>query len=468
MRSELGRGGTGVVYLAFDGRKERPVAIKVLPSWLHHDPRRRARLQEEARLLAEVNHPAVATIRALERHGEVDFLVPEHAPGPTLGARLASGALSMDEVLHIGRGITHALEAAHARGVAHRDLKPENVILPPSGGVKVLDFGLARILPARAPRIAPARSTGQRSRQRRRPLPLVRGTPGFASPEQLQGHLGDTRSDLFSLGCILYECSTGRPTFGGATPVVRIEATRLSEPDWTALPADTPEAIRRILHGTLVRRPSRRIRDATAVRRLLEAEISRRSIFAAEPPWTDTPVSTNLPFALDSFIGRQVEQRDTLRLLENTHLVTLTGPGGSRKTRLALEVARARLARERRGQPSFPDGIWQVELASASHLEGALHAIAAVLQVRERRGVSLRKSVADALAEIRLLLLLDNCEHLPPAFAGVVPAWIASAPGLRILATSRRPLACAGEHVKRIGRLRIDEDARWSWASSVG
>jgi eukaryotic-like serine/threonine-protein kinase len=214
---KIGAGGMGEVYEARDTKLGRKVAIKVLPSASLHDPERLARFQREARLLASVNHPNIATIHGLEESAGVQYLVMELVAGETLAERISKGAVPLQEALRMATQIAEALEAAHARGVIHRDLKPANVKITPEGLVKVLDFGLAKALTidsevdlSRAPTLS---EEGR-----------ILGTPAYMSPEQVRGERLDTRTDLFSFGVVLYEMVTGLPPFRGETSGVIAEA----------------------------------------------------------------------------------------------------------------------------------------------------------------------------------------------------------------------------------------------------
>jgi serine/threonine protein kinase len=200
----LGEGGMGIVYLAEDTRLGRAVAVKALAPRLTRDPSGRARLAREARAAAALAHPGIATVYALEEIDSDLFIVSEYVPGSTLREELANGPLAAGVVLETSLAIARALEAAHARGIVHRDLKPENVIRMPSGQIKVLDFGLARFAD---PTLAGGRLTMDGS---------VFGTPAYMSPEQIRSEVIDGRSDLFSLGVVMFELLTGENPFLGA------------------------------------------------------------------------------------------------------------------------------------------------------------------------------------------------------------------------------------------------------------
>jgi len=204
---EIGRGGMGVVYLARDTRLDREVAIKMLPLDLRHDARRRERLRQEARAAAAVPHAGIAHVYALEEdeHG-AGYVVSEYVEGRTLREELQEGPLPPERAVGTAMQIASAAAAAHARGVVHRDLKPENVVLARDGSVKVLDFGLARLM-GRAADSSPERLTLTGA---------LMGTPGYMSPEQLRGSEAGPATDIFSLGLLLQEMLTGQHAFGGS------------------------------------------------------------------------------------------------------------------------------------------------------------------------------------------------------------------------------------------------------------
>src|SRR6516225_591174 len=208
----LGRGGMGEVYRARDNKLKREVAIKFLPDEFSRDGDRTSRFQREAEILASLNHPNIGAIYDLAEFNGARFLVLELVEGETLAARIARGPVPIDDALEITKQICDALEAAHERGIIHRDLKPANVKITPDGKVKVLDFGLAKAIED-----APANTTLSNS-----PTMLtgtiggmILGTAAYMSPEQAKGRAADQRSDIFALGCVLYEMVTGRQAFHG-------------------------------------------------------------------------------------------------------------------------------------------------------------------------------------------------------------------------------------------------------------
>ncbi len=256
----LGAGGMGEVYRAKDSRLERDVAIKVLPASLARDLERVARFQREAKLLASLNHPNIAAIHGFEEVEGKRMLVMELVEGATLAAQLHDRALPIEEALHIARQIAEALEAAHERGIIHRDLKPANVKITHDGTAKVLDFGLAKAMSEESSATDTANSPTITALHTR--PGVVLGTAAYMSPEQARGKPVDKRTDIWSFGCVLYECLAGRRPFQGETTSDIMAQILEREPDWTELPDATPPSVRQLLHRSLVKDRRKRLRDA--------------------------------------------------------------------------------------------------------------------------------------------------------------------------------------------------------------
>ena len=276
--AQIGSGGMGEVYKAHDTKLGRDVAIKILPEAFAHDPERLARFQREAKMLAALNHPNIATIHGLEQSGDVHYLVMELVPGETLAERIRKGAVPVKEALQIASQIAEALEAAHEKGVIHRDLKPANVKVTPEGRVKVLDFGLAKAFAgeggldlSNAPTLT-AMGTEEGK---------ILGTPAYMSPEQARGKAVDKRTDIWAFGCLLHELLTGRRTFRRETRSDTIAAVLGEEPDWQALPPSTPAKMRDLLRRCLQKDAQRRVRDIRDVR--IEIEEASAAPTTAEP-----------------------------------------------------------------------------------------------------------------------------------------------------------------------------------------
>jgi serine/threonine protein kinase/Tol biopolymer transport system component len=256
----LGEGGMGEVYRARDTKLGRDVAIKFLSSAFASDPERLARFAREARVLASLNHPHIGAIYGLEESDGLQALVLELVDGTTLADRLAAGVgLPIAEVFTIARQIADALDFAHQHGVVHRDLKPANIAITPAGVVKVLDFGLAKVVAGGATGGDPAKSPtvgldGTRDG-------LILGTAAYMSPEQARGLVVDKRTDIWAFGCVIYEALTGRAPFARATVSDTIAAILTEEPDWDGLPAATPPPLTRLLERCLIKDAGARLRD---------------------------------------------------------------------------------------------------------------------------------------------------------------------------------------------------------------
>jgi hypothetical protein len=256
----------GKVYRARDTKLGRDVAIKTLPSEFARNPERLARLRREAQALASLNHPHIAAIYGLEESADLDCLVLELVEGEAL-----CGPLPMPIALDHAGQVAEALAAAHDTGIIHRDLKPANVKVTPEGRVKVLDFGLAKVIwktestpdfSDRTPLIGVETTAG------------IVGTPGYMSPEQASGGPVDQRTDIWAFGCLFYELLTGNRAFPGDTVAETIAAVMDREPDWRALPAKTPSKIRELLRQCLQKDVTRRLPDIVAAGRII-AEAQR-------------------------------------------------------------------------------------------------------------------------------------------------------------------------------------------------
>jgi len=291
----LGSGGMGNVYRASDTRLGREIAIKTLPPALTRDPAALARFEREARFLAALNHPNIASIYGIEEHDGQQFLVLELVQGDTLETKLARGPLPLDQAIGIALEVANALEAAHEEGIVHRDLKPSNVKITPSGHVKLLDFGVAKTLPSASDASSAATMTR---------AGMLIGTPAYMSPEQIRGGEIDRRTDIWAFGCLLYEMVTGKRAFKGTTYLDLADAIRDSEPDLSAL----PDRLRRVVAQCLKKDPRERFGDiGTARRELQQSEPGpgRSGIFSAiisafRKPRHDQP-SPSRPLRLKQF-----------------------------------------------------------------------------------------------------------------------------------------------------------------------
>jgi serine/threonine protein kinase len=267
----------GMVYRARDTTLNRDVAVKVLAEPFTGDADRLARFYREAQLLASLNHPHIAAIYGVEQYEDGQALVLELVDGPTLADRCGRGPLPIPEAIAIARQITEALEAAHEKGIVHRDLKPANIAIGPDGRVKVLDFGLAKLAEPTRVSTASAEITGAVAAGSS-PGVIV-GTAAYMPPEQVRGEGADRSCDVWAFGCVLFETLTGRPAFAGATFSDIIGEVLKSEPDWSALPAETPGTIRRLLRRCLQKDRQRRLRDIADARLELDDPDDRHQRF---------------------------------------------------------------------------------------------------------------------------------------------------------------------------------------------
>ena len=258
----IGIGGMGQVYRAHDSELDRDVAVKVLLPEFARDADRVARFAREARVLATLNHPNIAQIHGFEKSDAATAIIMELVEGETLTERIARGPSAMSEMLSIARQIAEALEAAHDQGVIHRDLKPANIKVRPDGTVKVLDFGLAKSVQHTASEGDERMKSGDPST-----IPgMILGTTAYMAPEQARQKPVDRRVDIWALGCVMFEMLTGQPAFTGETPSDVLVKIIEHEPNWEALPATTPPAIRRLLSRCLEKSARHRIDSAAVVR----------------------------------------------------------------------------------------------------------------------------------------------------------------------------------------------------------
>jgi eukaryotic-like serine/threonine-protein kinase len=293
--AKLGEGGMGVVYRATDSKLGRDVALKVLPAGFTADRERLARFEREAKLLAQLNHPNIAQVFGLEASGESLALVMELVEGPTLAELLESGPLPLEESLSIARQIAEALEEAHEKGIIHRDLKPQNIKASTEGKVKVLDFGLAKAMEASG-------GTSTASQLAHSPTitfgatveGVILGTAAYMAPEQAAGKALDKRADIWAFGVVVYEMLTGRTLFAAESVPETLAAVLRADIDLTALPPETPPAVRRMLRRCLERQPKARLRDIGDARMVLEEVLSGRIEEAASPA-VAAPVATAAP-----------------------------------------------------------------------------------------------------------------------------------------------------------------------------
>jgi len=470
--SPLGAGGMGEVFLAEDTRLHRKVALKLLPAQFTSDPDRVRRFEQEARAVSATNHPNIITIHEIGAVEGAHFIVVEFVEGQTLRQRMSGGRMQVDTAIDLAAQVASALAAAHAAGVIHRDIKPENLMVRPDGLVKALDFGLAKLTEKRPPSL----DTGAPTALQGETAPgVVMGTVSYMSPEQARGLEVDTRSDIFSLGVVLYEMLTSRRPFMGETASDVIAAILMTEPPPLArLAPDLPSELARMIGQALAKDPAHRyqqigdfLRDLKSLKQEMEFEArlnrlppakieiepdsaEQRSayataIFSPKPPAESSDDQAglqcaNLSLPPTPLIGRANELAAVKQLLrqDGVRLLTLTGPGGTGKTRLGLQTA-VELAEE------FADGVWFVALSAISDPALVPSAIAQALGLKENALASLQTNLKEYLRGKQMLLLLDNFEQIVAA-APMLTELLAACPQVKILITSRAALKVRWEH----------------------
>jgi len=354
----LGEGGMGVVFEALDVELDRKVALKMLPAETANDPHRLERFRREARAVASLNHPNIVTIHGIESAGDKHMLVMERIDGESLDKRIPTGGMRQSEIFAIAIPIAEALAAAHAGGVVHRDVKPANVMITPNGHVKVLDFGLAKV----AVPDGPAEESPEEAATRTRALTgegVVVGTAPYMSPEQLQSGNVDERSDIFSLGVVLYEMATGKRPFDGRSG---IEVASSILKDIPAAPSDVrgdlPRHLGRIIEQCLEKNPDDRFQTVRDVRNQL-ATLKRESDSQVSQP--SVPVVVPAPSSNRTWILAAVVV--LIVGLGGFALWRAIGPGSdatAASTRPAAEIKIVVLPFENLGSPDdeyFTDGM---------------------------------------------------------------------------------------------------------------
>jgi Tol biopolymer transport system component len=337
--SQIGAGGMGEVYQAHDTKLGRDVAIKVLPEAFAHDPERLSRFQREAKILASLNHPNIATIHGLEQSNGTSYLVMELVSGETLQQRIVrEGPLPVEEALNICVQVAEALEAAHEKGIIHRDLKPANVKVTPEGKVKVLDFGLAKAFAGDAANDDPSNSPTLSMAATMHGVIL--GTAAYMSPEQAKGKPADRRADIWAFGVVLFEMLTGKQLYTGETAAETLASVIKEEPSFERLPTTTPSAIRNLLGRCLEKDLRQRLQHIGEARiaidraRALSAEpVVTQPKSRERPAWSVAAVLlVALAAGAFTYFRRAPQDVQTMRFFVSppeTERLTLTGPTAS-------------------------------------------------------------------------------------------------------------------------------------------
>jgi len=432
---ELGRGGMATVYLAEDLKHGRRVAIKLLIPEIAAaiGPER---FRREIEIAARLTHP---NILPLHDSGVADgrlYYVMPYIEGESLRAKIVrEGPLSVADALRLAREVAAALAYAHHRGLIHRDIKPENVLLS-DGIALVADFGIAHVMDS-GEDVTALTAAG-----------TSLGTPSYMAPEQISGSAAiDGRADVYSLGCVAYEMLTGKPPFVGPIPFLVHQHLSAPPRPLRELRPEVPDGVADAIAKALSKKPEDRYETAARFAEALAADGALEPTVSVDTSG-GSRIPNNLPAERTRFIGREKELVECRRLLEETRLLTLTGIGGGGKTRLGLKVAAGLL-------DSFPEGVWFVDFAPLTDPSRVPETVGGALGVREVAGQDLLDALRQHVRGKRLLLLLDNCEHLLTASAELADALLRSGEGVRILATSREGLGIEGERLVGLGSLAL-------------
>ena len=422
------------MYAVRDEQLERDVALKHLSAQVSRDPMWREQFLREARLLASINHPNIATVYSLEDVQGRHVITMELVDGDLLSNRVHRGPLAVGELLRVGQQIAGALEAAHRCDVIHRDLKPLNVMINSSDLVKVLDFGLAT-RPSRA-------DSGEGD-----------GVGGDARLHEPRA--GSSRADGRALGRVVarvralrvrHGYARVRRTVGVGVPHANAHPRTRRNPLPRQRPRGVPRGGENVSHPR-PRRADRICGDRPSRHRRVDRGHARCGPERSVPADTETP--HNLPVSRTTFVGRRAEVEALVDDLDAHPVVTLVGAGGCGKSRLSLQVAREISAR-------FSDGVWLVELAPLVDGTAIDTAVATAMGLRVRGDLAPRDAILRHVAHRRVLLLLDNCEHVLADAAVFAHAVVSRGAEAVVMATSREPLGIEGERVFHVPPLRED------------
>ena len=446
---QIGCGGFGAVYRCLQRALDRTVAVKILT--VPMDEENTARFLREQRAMGTLTgHPNIASILQVgaTEMGRPYIVMPYYAQD-SLDAWIRNhGPLSVDEVLSLAIRLAGALDTAHRRGIIHRDVKPANILLTDYGEPLLTDFGIARI------------QDGFETQSG-----AITGSPAFVAPEVLRGDPPNAAADIYGLGATMFAALTGHAAFerrrGEQVVAQFLRITSQPVPDLRedGIPDDVSRAIEHAMDADPTRRPAaasalgKELQQIQLQRGQRVDEMAlledrgglRPGAFGATGP---SRTSSNLPSEATTFIGRRREIAKAREKLSTARELTLTGIGGVGKTRLALRVA-TDLVQE------FRDGVWLVELGELHDDALLVDVVAEALAIRNSSGRPLEEMVVELLSHRNLLLILDNCEHVVAAVAGLATRLLRLCPDLKLLTTSRERLGIGGEVVLRVPPLEV-------------
>jgi predicted ATPase/tRNA A-37 threonylcarbamoyl transferase component Bud32/tetratricopeptide (TPR) repeat protein len=416
----LGEGGMATVYLTEDLKHERKVALKVLRPELAA-VLGAERFQREITTTANLRHPHILPLYDSGEAGEFLFYVMPFVEGESLRGRLdRETQLPLDDALRIIDEVADALHYAHGQGVIHRDIKPENVLIEHDRAI-VADFGIAQ-------------AVGASGGEKLTATGMSIGTPHYMSPEQASGEEVDARSDLYALGCLLYEMLAGSPPFTGPTPMAII-ARHITDPvpALSTVRQTVPDAVTAALERALAKAPADRYATVEEWRKALT-----HSGAAAPTVQPASALRKQPPAPATVLLGREDQLAEGAQALhDGARVLTVTGVGGTGKTRFAIELFR-------RLHGDYADGAAFVSLASVTAPDEVMHTIELTLDIAEAHGRSALDAVVTVIGERRVLLLLDNLEQVIEA-AGDIAKLVSRCPALHVIATSRSPLKIGAE-----------------------
>ncbi|MFE3960908.1 protein kinase [Nocardia sp. NPDC059091] len=443
---QIGRGGFGAVYRCRQAGLDRTVAVKVLAEEL--DEENRARFVREQRAMGRLTgHPNIVTVlEAGVTGGGRPYLVMPYYPSDSLDARIRQqGLVEVDAVLRIAAGIAGALEFAHRLGIVHRDVKPGNILLTDAGEPVLADFGIARVAGGFET------ATG-----------VVTASPAFTAPEVLEGRTPTPAADVYGLGATLFCALTGHAAYerrNGEQLVAQfVRISRQPVPDLrdSGIPDEVCTLVESAMHRDPEQRPSAADLGEIIRQVQLRREFSGAALYggshALQIPYQAFPRIAggdgDLLSELTSFVGRRAELSELKALLTGSRLVTLVGPGGVGKTRLALRAASVT-------RRDFADGVSVIELAEVHDPSLVAHVVAAAVGVRVDSSRPVQDLLVESLCSRETLLVMDNCEQIVDSVASLAESLLQACPKVRILATSREPLDIGGETVQRLPPLAV-------------